>query len=399
MSTKKYEIFILFVLSLSYLLVWNALSAQNITRIDIKTDKLINFESYVKIQIIIDENHDLCYDGKIRCRGGYSSKFYKHSYRLEFDNKHELCGMPKEDDWILNANYIDKTFMRHKISYDLFNQMGDKNIAPNSRYAKIYINDEYKGLYVVMQFVGANLVGIDKSDDSAFLFKDPPVFYKPDSYNPVNPDDPFEQKFPKLNDKSMTDVAYNIQNFIHNSPDSVFIKNVGKIFDLTNIADWHILLLLTNNADGVMKNFYLYRSNSDDLIKIAIWDYDHSFGRDGDNEYNMLNYKIDCNKNILLKRLMELDAAGYNRILIDAWGKHRDSGTISYFNILKMIFVNHMNINEELKKNFTKWPVASNDYFDDNNYFREINIILQYLQIRIPELDLYFEKLSEENYY
>lgn len=396
MSTKKYEIFILFVLSLSCLLVWNALSAQNITRIDIKTDTTINFEKSVKTIIKINENSDLCYEGKIRCRGGYSSKFYKHSYRLELDNKYELCGMPTEDDWILNANYIDKTFMRHKISYDLFNLMGENNLAPDSRYAKIYVNDEYKGLYVVMQFVGAKFVGIDKTDDSAFLFKDPPVFYKPGSYNPVDPADPFQQKYPKLKENCMTDVALDLQNFIYNSPDSVFIKNVGRIFDLENIADWHILLLLTNNADGIMKNFYLYRRNSDDLIKIAIWDYDHSFGRDGDNEYNMLKYKIDCNKNMLIKRLMVLDEIGYKRILIDAWAKHRESGTITYYNILKMIFVNHMTIDEELKSNFTRWPVSSQDYFDDNNYFQEINIILQYLKIRIPELDLYFKKLAEE---
>ncbi|MDD3688248.1 MAG: CotH kinase family protein [Bacteroidales bacterium] len=380
MSKNRYKIFLLFVISLSYLLVWNALSAQNITRIDIKTDTIINFEKSVKTIIKINENPNLCYEGIIRCRGGYSSKFYKHSYRLELDNKYELCGMPTEDDWILNANYIDKTFMRHKISYDLFKLMGENNLAPDSRYAKIYVNDEYKGLYVVMQFVGAKFVGIDKTDDSAFLFKDPPVFYKPGSYNPSDPADPFQQKYPKLKKNCMTDVALNLQNFIHNSPDSVFIKNVGRIFDLENIADWHILLLLTNNADGIMKNFYLYRRNSDDLIKIAIWDYDHSFGRDGDNEYNMLKYKIDCNKNMLIKRLMVLDEIGYKRILIDAWTKHRESGTITYYNILKMIFVNHMTIDEELKSNYTRWPVSSQDYFDDNNYFQEINIILQYLK-------------------
>lgn len=93
---------------------------------------------------------------------------------------------------------------------------------------------------------------------------------------------------------------------------------------------------------------------------------------------------------------MVLDEIGYKRILIDAWTKHRESGTITYYNILKMIFVNHMTIDEELKSNFTRWPVSSQDYFDDNNYFQEINIILQYLKIRIPELDSYFKNLAEE---
>ncbi|HOE38401.1 MAG TPA: CotH kinase family protein [Bacteroidales bacterium] len=397
MRVQKCIVSKLFFICIFCQLVFSTLIAQKLTHIDIKTEQIINFEKYVRAEIVIDEEPALCLGGKIRCRGGFSSKFYKHSYRLELDEKYELCGMPEEDDWILNANYIDKTFMRHKISFDLFNQMGDNCLAPNSRYAKLYVNEEYKGIYVVMQFVGAKFVGIDKKDDAAFLFKEPPIFYRPNTYTPVDPNDPYEQKFPKLKDKNITYLAQNLQEFLHNSSDSVFIENVGRIFDLDNIANWHILLLLTNNADGILKNFYLYRRYSNDLIKIAIWDYDHSFGRDGDNEYNMLTNKVDCNKNVLLRRLMELNATGYKRILLDTWNKHRKSGTISYLNILKMIFANHMAISGELKNNFNRWPASSTDYFDDNNYFQEINIIMQYLQIRIPELDLYFKKLAKEN--
>ena len=58
--------------------------------------------------------------GKIKRRGGYSMRFAKHSYELDFKEDISLAGLPADDDWILNANYIDKTFLRHVVSYELF---------------------------------------------------------------------------------------------------------------------------------------------------------------------------------------------------------------------------------------------------------------------------------------
>ncbi|HOZ31211.1 MAG TPA: CotH kinase family protein, partial [Bacteroidales bacterium] len=90
-------------------------------RFDKKQKCLIIFEGYSRFNIK---------KSTIKCRGGFSSKFFKHSYRIELNDKFSPYGLPKEDDWILNANYIDKTFMRHKLSYDIFRMMGENNLAP-----------------------------------------------------------------------------------------------------------------------------------------------------------------------------------------------------------------------------------------------------------------------------
>ena len=49
---------------------------------------------------------------------------------------------------------------------------------------------------------------------------------------------------------------------------------------MENLIDWHILLLFTNNGDGLMKNYYFYKMDSETPFRFAIWDYDHTFGRD-----------------------------------------------------------------------------------------------------------------------
>ncbi len=99
----------------------------------------------------------------IKCRGGSSSKYYKHSYAIELDKKHSLAGLPNDDDWVLNANYIDKTFMRHKISYDIFKEMSPKNMAAQSAYIRLFINGNYTGLYVLMQEVNAGMLKLNKN--------------------------------------------------------------------------------------------------------------------------------------------------------------------------------------------------------------------------------------------
>ena len=52
---------------------------------------------------------------RIKCRGGMSSRYDKHSYSIEFDKYLKIGDSPADDDWILNASYIDKTFQRHKL--------------------------------------------------------------------------------------------------------------------------------------------------------------------------------------------------------------------------------------------------------------------------------------------
>jgi len=369
---------------------------QKTPKVHIFINKEICFNKKLKC-LIIFEDYSQFYLNKstIKCRGGYSSKFFKHSYRIELDDKHSPFGMPKEDDWILNANYIDKTFMRHKLSYDLFKMMGENNLAPECKYVNVYLNSTYQGLYVFMQRINAKFCGIDKKDSDACLFKDPPVFFENKISCADSETNYYDQKFPEISEKDFTSKLDSFNAFLYKASDSLFSENIAKWIDLENVADWHILLLLSNNSDGLNKNFYLYKTDINTTLRIAIWDYDHSYGRDGDNELNLLKYRIDCSKNILLKRLMLTNACNYKNILITRWNRLRKSNTISVVTIKYMILKNHFIIQHDINKNFAIWPCNSNDYYDDSNYFNELALLFKYFEIRIPELDIYFKNLEQ----
>jgi hypothetical protein len=331
--------------------------------------------------------------GKIKYRGGISSKYYKHSFSLELEEKYSFANLPNDDDWIINANYIDKTFMRDRISYDLFREMNSKNVASKSTFINVSINDKYEGLYVLMEETNASMIGLNKSDTMAMLFKDPPIFrkerltYVQDSLNY------YQQKYPKINKLDKTYYIEEFKNFLFYTSDNEFSKNIDTWVDISNVIDWHIILLFSNNGDGIMKNFYLYKLDKNTPFRFAIWDYDHSFGRDGDNEYNLMESELNCNRAILLERLSNISGIGYFSRLKNRWFELRQQNIISIENFEKHIVENDRLINDDIKNNFEKWPINSKWYYDNNGYSQELDLIRDFVKIRINQLDEYFNGL------
>ena len=317
-------------------------------------------------------------------------RYQKHSYTIDLKGKFPLGNLPRDDDWILNANYIDKTFMRHKLSYDLFRAMGDHNIAPLCTYVKLILNDRYSGLYVLMEKMDASTLNIDKTDSLAMIFKDPPIFYRERLKQVQDPSNYFLQKYPKIKAFDKTPYIQAFQDFLFQSSDDLFAQQIGRHIDLQNIMDWHLLLLLSNNSDGIMKNFYLYKQDQRTPFRVAIWDYDHSFGRDGDNELNMLQHELKPERSILIKRLLQIESLNYTAQLKNRWFELRRSGLFTEAKFIQLIRQNHYQIREELGRNFEHWPVDAKWYYDAQTYAQEINLMIRFIGLRLKQLDQRF---------
>ena len=128
-------------------------------------------------------------------------------------------------------------------------------------------------------------------------------------------------------------------------------------------------------------------------MRIAIWDYDHSYGRDGDGALNMMEREIRWKRIILLKRLMESKKLNYSERLNKRWSELR-TGLYSRSNIEMMIDENTKILRPHLKENFKKWPLKSKWYEDENTYDQEIQIMKKYLSRRLMYLDDYIENLD-----
>jgi subtilisin-like proprotein convertase family protein len=60
-----------------------------------------------------------------------------------------LLGMPKESDWILIANYYDKSLLNNTLTYHLASEMGW--YAARHQHVELIINGEYQGVYILME--------------------------------------------------------------------------------------------------------------------------------------------------------------------------------------------------------------------------------------------------------
>ncbi len=143
-----------------------------------------------------------------------------------------------------------------------------------------------------------------------------------------------------------------------------------------------------------MKNFLLYKKDSHTPFRIALWDYDHSFGRDGDNELNIMKNAGEPKRAVIIKRLMEIPGSTYPALLRDRWWQLRESKILSYENIQRHLEENDRIIRNQIPGNAEIWPLDNEWYYDDNSYEEEIQIILDFVSLRIPQLDQYFTYLD-----
>ncbi|OAV43548.1 CotH kinase family protein [Lewinella sp. 4G2] len=329
---------------------------------------------------------------RIERRGGYSIRFSKYSYELDLPEDLPLAGLPADDDWILNANYIDKTFLRHVLSFQLFRQMNPNNRAASTAFVELQRNGDYAGLYVLMEKLDRSTLNVKKGDPGAFIFKEPQIFRE--SYDGIvaeNPDNFHQQTYPKRSKADRSPALEDLRQLILEADSATFNKDIHQAIDVDNFIDWHLLLLLTNNQDGILKNFYLYRQRTGQPIRVAPWDYDHSFGRDGDNEANMNERPAQLERSILFRRLLQQE--WYRKALHERW-EELHSNLFSPANLIAEIDALAQQLQPYAERNFSRWPTTAEAYYDDNDFMTEINWMKQFITLRNTYLESYFAALK-----
>jgi hypothetical protein len=355
-------------------------------------NKATTFLSYVSN----DPQIDHIYFQKIRAkaRGGGNADFPKHNFTIELTNKHQLAGLKNEDDWILGASFLDKSFIRHKLSFDLFRLFNSKHKAAECEFIEIYRNFKYHGLYVIMERMDGNRLEINKKDSTACIFKEPPIFIDPKvqvNSNPEKENDFYHQKFPDLTKRNKTPKMQWLREFIAYAPDSIFDNEILSHFNLDDIIDWHILLLLTHNSDGVIKGFYLYKKDDKTPFKLAVWDYDNSFGRDTDNEPHLPGI-INWERNILLNRLVNSNTLRYKIRLKQRFFELVEAGILTTENLTYMIDKDYVILKDFAKKNEELWPIDAEPFYDDADFEDEVQLMKKWIPLQLKEVSEYISR-------
>ncbi|HTK80804.1 MAG TPA: CotH kinase family protein [Bacteroidota bacterium] len=209
---------------------------------------------------------------------GHSTRYYpKKAYRLKFPSANQFQGAVQIN---FNAMYTDKSFLREKLTWDLFEEMGF--LAPRAHHARLSNNGVDKGLYLFIDKIDKNFL-VNRGRVSAPMYEADDIYISADMT--LQPDSILKLWYDKdIGSASDYSDLTQLLTAINNAPDSSFADTVVKYFDITSVLNWFAGNTLTMMGDSYTKNYYLYRDTSKATGQWVIipWDYDLSFGRSGD---------------------------------------------------------------------------------------------------------------------
>src|SRR3954469_10875937 len=333
--------------------------------------------------------------GVVRYHGASSQAYPKKSFGLTLDAPAPLLGMASSVHWVLNAAFIDRSLMRHKLSYDLFLAIGSveaPRYAAASRFVEVYLNGNYQGAYLLMQRVDRALLQLRPFSSNetrhACIYK--AVDHAANFSQPGHGG--YEQREPDPLIGAFWRPLDTFDRFVSTSSDSDFfdsLKGIASRLDMDNAIDFHLLVLLTSNGDGITKNFILARdapaeAGEERRFFFAPWDYDATFGR---NWNATIVPPTAWLSNHLFDRLFA--NADYRKKYTARWKQLRKN-QFSAKALTGSIDSNVRTFGEAVHRNAAKWKAAAGYYPDKLTFEEDIAQMKTWIEERLQWLDQKF---------
>ena len=295
----------------------------------------------------------------VRGRGNSTYHAPKYGLKLEFSNKTSLLGMPKDRDWALRSNYGDKTLLRDFMMYRLASRLGISYV-PRMRYVELYLNREYKGLYLLTETIkfSKNRVPLSKSDTS-FLFEkedskkvDNPYFETRDG-NLIHIQEP-----KKLSEASLQMAKEHLDAFESYLHRQHFwgLDSLSDWLDIPSFLEYYWVQEFAKNEDGKFtRSVFFYWEKGGTIHFGPLWDFDLGFGNESRENFAMpenwfiRNYR--WNRYLLTDRKM-------NDLAVEYWKAHRET----FHELIDSIPLYKSQIEKAAKNDLKRWPILDNTF-------------------------------------
>ncbi len=269
-------------------------TADVIARIDITTDEGVAVDSKdpakyrpCSVKVSGSEEYALEARGKIRGRGNSTWNWYpKKPYRIKLDEKTRVFSRWGNKDWILLANYSDKTLLRNIMAMEISRICG-MSWTPLMLSVEVYLNGQYQGVYAFSDHkeVAGHRVNIEVATENdlegGYYLEleeamDEPVCFKTVWDTPVmfhEPEYPTEaqQRYVKEWFNGFEHALEKVQGQHDNAYRSYI--------DVPSFINYYIIQEITKNPDGnVRKSTYLTKEKGKPLEMYHVWDFDITLG-------------------------------------------------------------------------------------------------------------------------
>ena len=310
-------------------------------------------------------------DLTIRGRGNTSwTEMPKKSYKIEFEKKQSMLGMPKDKDWALIANFADKTLMRNFVAYNLSAKL-NAYYAPKCEFAELYLNGEYLGVYLLTETIKVSKYRMNLPEDGSAYIVEADAKYQgkeqvvfSDVLMPDSSKKAFRIHYPKnATDENLKKIQSQIKKFeeqlkkVENGKDN----HLEEWIDLDeSIVHYWVQEFSKNPDTGIREGFFtsVYFSWVEgEKIKMGpVWDFDLAFGN---YSYQPVNEVKDWFVQKYWYEYLFKDSL-YTNLSYDFWklnDKYIDE-------VLELIDVYKDKLGKPAKNNFKRWDVMnSNEHF------------------------------------
>lgn len=336
-------------------------------------------------------------EAQIRGRGNSTWFTYpKKPFKLRFDENTSLFGMPKAKNYVLLAEYADKSLMRNTVVHKLSSLMGHLSYTLETRFVELYINTVYMGLYVLTEQVEfhKNKLAVESISgivDTGYLFElDMRLF---DQFSELDSTwflvygYPYAIKEPDSDDLEYSQVHADYLTDYMVSVENALIAKTGyeELLDVDGWIDFFIIHELTKNVDVGFSSVFYYKEAGGILKPGPLWDFDFAIGNADYIDYGPENfYGMRDYKNRLFKLMMDIPEI---RILF------RERFNDMFYDVLPevydMIPVLSESISALADRNFEKWDIMNiyvwpnpTEVMNENTFLGQASYLETYLHQR-----------------
>ena len=347
---------------------------------------------------------------EIKGRGNSTWGMAKKPYRLKFDEKIKFLGNEaKEKNWVLLANYADKTLMRNALAFETARNMFEFGFTPSVKFVDVVLNGEFLGSYMVTDQVEVKKKRVPVTEqDETTTINDPEItggylievdgFADSEiSWFQTNKGMKVTIKYPK-DDEINSDQSYYIKNYTQQMENALFSSNYTdaelgwrKYIDEASMVDWYIACELFGNSDAWWST-YMYKERNDVFKFGPLWDFDIAFNNDdrlGDATQKLMRTNAHEPRTWISRWWQD---AGFVASVKARWAEVRKAG-------VKEFMINYINSTEDYlessqQNNFQRWNILNKIVYRElaarGTYEAEVDFLRQYVNNRISYLDTQF---------
>jgi hypothetical protein len=380
------------------------------------------------------------YSGRIgiEIRGSSTQQFPKKQYGVETrnaagdDSSVSLLGLPAESDWVLSAPYNDKSLMRDALMHTIARSLG--RYASRARFFELVLNDEYVGVYVLLERISRNknrvniskISTTDTTGDAVtggYIFKvdktegsDVDGWYSgflpyPSAWQRIY----YQFDYPKPSNLVGAQRAYittHVRDFELAMAKQTYADSAlgyPGLLDVGSFVDYVLLTELSKNVDGYRLSAFLHKdrdSKGGKIVAGPVWDFNHALGNSDYYDASLIpgfqlvyltsNWSFQSNDLYQVPSWWRklFDEPAFRAQLEQRWFSLRQN-VFSLTRCNALIDSMAAVVDEGQQRNFIRWPVLGKyvwpNYFVGQTYQEEITYLKQWIAQRVRWLDNAFQ--------